>query len=88
MTRWAGAPTIETYESHPFLAALEAGELDEEVARGYAGGSGVWYNCASHYGFASTGGHSLWLQRAWMCDLREHLLVTCCLETSALKAVL
>ena len=48
MTRWAGAPTIETYESHPFLAALEAGELDEEVARGYAGGSGDWKTCALH----------------------------------------
>lgn len=48
LTRWAGAPTIETYESHPFLAALEAGELDEEVARGYAGGSGDWKTCASH----------------------------------------
>lgn len=40
LTRWPGAPTIETYETHPFLAALEAGELDEEIARGLAGGSG------------------------------------------------
>ena len=34
MTRWPGIPTIENYESHPFLPALESGELDAEIAAG------------------------------------------------------
>lgn len=34
MTRWPGIPTMENYESHPFLPALESGELDAEIAAG------------------------------------------------------
>lgn len=32
---------MENFDTHPFLAALEAGELDDEIAHGYAGGSGM-----------------------------------------------
>ena len=40
LTLWPSIPTIESYDSHPFLAALEAGELDETIAGGAMAGSG------------------------------------------------